>query len=419
MIGRIQRGIAVLVATAALMVAVSCSVQVTEPPPDPSTAPAEYTQYFVDQAVAYYKAHGRDATIVFYNSMESVDGERYVFIVDEDNVMISHATIPENVGQSFHDIVGSGGYPVGSLIIGAATEAGAWIDYTYINPAAEAIQWKHTWAVRHDGLIFGSGWYEDGVSKSDTAAYTQAFVDQAIRLYDAIGREAAFAYYNTPESVDDDWYVFIVDENDNTMVHPTRPELIGSSPKQRVDVRGKAYGLELVEVTEEGTWVDYYSLNPSTGYEEQKHAWAVKHDGLIFVSGWYERAEAVDDATYTQSFVHRAIQRYDAQGREAALEYFKSSQSVQGQWYILILDENQVTIAHPNPEHLGRTREQRIDKYGYDYGAEFLTANEEGKWVDYVFLNPDTDEIWLKHTWIIQHDGLFFASGWYEGDHPL
>ena len=312
------------------MVAVSCSVQVTEPPPDPSTAPAEHTQYFVDQAVAYYKAHGLDATIAFYNSMKSVDGEWYVFIVDEDNVMISHATIPENVGQSFHDIVGSGGYPVGSLIIGAATEAGAWIDYTYINPAAEAIQWKHTWAVRHDGLIFGSGWYEDGVSKSDTAAYTQAFVDQAIRLYDAIGREAAFAYYNTPESVDDDWYVFIVDENDNTMVHPTRPELIGSSPKQRVDVRGKAYGLELVEVTEEGTWVDYYSLNPSTGYEEQKHAWAVKHDGLIFVSGWYERAEAVDDATYTQSFVHRAIQRYDAQGREAAIEYYKTSRERAG-----------------------------------------------------------------------------------------
>ena len=93
--------------------------------------------------------------------------------------------------------------------------------------------------VRHEGLIFGSGWYEAGPSKSDPAAYTQAFIDQVIRLYDAIGREATFAYYNTPESVDGDWYVFIVDENDNTVVHPTRPELIGSSPKQRVDVRGK------------------------------------------------------------------------------------------------------------------------------------------------------------------------------------
>ena len=543
MLSRIRRGIAVLVATAALMVAVSCSVQVIQPPPDPATSPAEYTQYFVNQAIAYYKAHGLQATIDFYNSMESVDGEWYVFIGDENDVMIAHPTVPQNRGQRFQDLLGPDGYPAGALIAGAATEEGAWVDYTYLNPAAESIQWKHTWAVRRDGLLFGSGWYEDGVSKSDPAAYTQAFVelairlydaigledtvafyntpesidgawyvfigdenvvvlahaavpknvgirfdeilgpggypagaqvaaaaveggswteymyinpaagafqfkhswvvryeglifgsgwyeagpsksdpaaytqafiDQAIRLYDAIGREATFAYYNTPESVDEDWYIFIVDENENTVVHPTRPELIGSSPKQRVDVRGKVYGLELVEATEDGTWVDYYFLNPSTGYEEQKHAWAVRHDGLIFVSGWYERAEAEDDATYTQSFVHRAIQRYDAQGREAAFEYFKSPQSVQGQWYVFVLDENQVTIVHPNPEHIGRTREQRIDVRGYDHGAEFLTATEEGKWIDYVFLNPETEKETLKHTWLVRHDGLFFGSGWYE-----
>ena len=93
---------------------------------------------------------------------------------------------------------------------------------------------------------------------------------------------------------------------------------------------------------------------------------------------------------------------------------------MQGQWYVFVLDENQVTIAHPNPEHIGRTREQRIDtRTATTTALNSSRRTEEGKWVDYVFLNPDTDEIWLKHTWIIQHDGLFFASGWYEGDHPL
>lgn len=414
MFGRIRHHIALLVATAALMVAVSCSVQVIQPPPDPVEDPAAYTQYFVDQAIAYYKAHGLQAAIDFYNSPESIDGQWYVFIADENDVMLAHAAVPANVGLHADQILGPGGYPAGTQVAAAATEAGAWTDYTYINPATGAFQSKHTWVVRRDGLVFGSGWYEEGASKADPAAFTQAFVAQAIRLYDAIGREAMFAYYNTPESVDDDWYVFIVDENDNTIVHPTRPELRGSSPKTRVDVRGKAYGLELVQATEDGIWVDYYFLNPATGYEEQKHAWAVKHDGLIFVSGWYVRAAAEDDATYTQSFVHRAIQRYDAQGREAALAFFSSEQSVQGQWYVFVLDENQVTIAHPNPEHIGRTREQRIDKRNYDYGAEFLTATEEGKWVSYVFLDLDANEERLKHTWLIKHDGLFFGSGWYE-----
>lgn len=414
MISRIQHGIAVLIATAALMVAASCSVQVIETPPDPAESPGAFTQYFVNQAIAFYKANGLQATIDFYNSAESVAGEWYVFIGDENDIVIAHAAVPANVGLRFDQVLGPGGYPSGAQAAAAAVEGGAWTVYAYINPAAGAFQSKHSWVVRHDGLIFGSGWYADGVAKSDPAAYTQEFVAQAIRLYDAVGRESTFAYYNTPESVDDDWYVFIIDENDNTIVHPTRPELRGTSPKTRVDVRGKAYGEELVAATEDGVWVDYYFLNPTTGFEEQKHAWAVKHDGLIFVSGWYERAEAEDDATYTQSFVHRAIQRYDAQGREAALAFFSSPESVQGEWYVFVLDENQVTIAHPNPVHIGRTREQRIDSRDYDYGAEFLTVTEEGKWVSYIFVDLDTDQERLKHTWLIRHDGLYFGSGWYE-----
>jgi len=29
-------------------------------------------------------------------------------------------------------------------------------------------------------------------------------------------------------------------------------------------------------------------VNPHTGFRELKHSWAVRHDGLIFGSGWYE-----------------------------------------------------------------------------------------------------------------------------------
>ena len=41
-----------------------------------------------------------------------------------------------------------------------ATEAGHWIHYLWPNPATDGIEEpKHSWAVRHDGLIFGSGYY--------------------------------------------------------------------------------------------------------------------------------------------------------------------------------------------------------------------------------------------------------------------
>ncbi|MDE2753244.1 MAG: hypothetical protein OXI83_11770, partial [Gemmatimonadota bacterium] len=56
-------------------------------------------------------------------------------------------------------------------------------------------------------------------SKSDPAAYTRLVVDQAIARYEAEGLEAALAHYNSPASIDDQWYVFIIDENDTVIGH--------------------------------------------------------------------------------------------------------------------------------------------------------------------------------------------------------
>ena len=56
----------------------------------------------------------------------------------------------------------------------------------------------------------------------------------------------------------------------------------------RSDADGYRFGLVMLEATSEGTWVDYVHLNPNTGFRELKHSWVVRHDGLIFGSGWYE-----------------------------------------------------------------------------------------------------------------------------------
>ena len=149
------------------------------------------------------------------------------------------------------------------------------------------IESKHSWIVKYDGLTFGSGWYEAGPSKADARGYTRAFVEQAINLYDAIGRDDTVAYYNTEDSVDDQWYVFIIDEEGYTIGHYA-PRFRGRDPNTRVDSTGYFYGDDLLAATESGRWVDYVLVNPETGDNQQKHTWAVRHDGLIFGSGWYE-----------------------------------------------------------------------------------------------------------------------------------
>lgn len=129
--------------------------------PSPVTEPGAYTKFFVHKAIERYEDEGLEDTVAYYNTMDSVDGDWYVFIADEDGVLISHATIPGNVGKplSSDDFLGADGFHFGNAIKEAG-EDGEWVSYSYLNPNSGGEEQKHTWVVREDGLIFGSGWYQ-------------------------------------------------------------------------------------------------------------------------------------------------------------------------------------------------------------------------------------------------------------------
>jgi hypothetical protein len=125
-----------------------------------------------------------------------------------------------------------------------------------------------------------------GASKADPGQYTVRLVDQAIAYYREQGREAAIARYSSPDNVDGDWYVVMVD-SDNTVLAHYNPDIIGESLLGPVgaDVTGYEFGAAMAGAGERGRWVSYVFHNPSTGQEQVKHAWTVRHDGLLFISG--------------------------------------------------------------------------------------------------------------------------------------
>ena len=257
--------------------------------------PVAYTVAMVEQALQRYEAQGREATVEYYNTPESADGEYYVFIFDEDDKLIAHAN-PDLIGMDLKGDLGVDvtGYRFGDLML-SATEEGVWVDYLFQNLATGNQEYKHSWVVRRDGLLFGSGWYQilptlpTAVTKAEPAEYTVAFVDRALRHYKAHGRENTVAHYNTPESVDGAWYIYIFDENDLLIAH-ANPDLLGMDLKEELglDSTGYHFGTDMLQATEEGLWVHYVFVNPATGEEETKHAWTVRHDGLLIGSGWYE-----------------------------------------------------------------------------------------------------------------------------------
>lgn len=132
---------------------------------------------------------------------------------------------------------------------------------------------------------------EDISREAEPGLYTQAFVAEAIRRYDAEGREATLAYYNSPESVDGEWYLFIISEDAEVLAHAAIPDNVGLFVRKPlgVDINGYDFGTDMLAATKEGRWVSYVYENPARGnFLETKHAWVIKHDGLIFASGWYQ-----------------------------------------------------------------------------------------------------------------------------------
>ncbi len=249
---------------------------------------AEYTIDLVFEAVERYDEEGREATLAYYNSPESVRGQWYVFIVDEDGKMIAH-TNRALLGRDLKGDLGVDvtGYRFGDVMLNAIKE-GLWVDYVFFNPATGNQEFKHSWVTKHDGLIFGSGFYQVlpssplDVTKAAPAEYTIAVVGRAVRFYKAYGRARAIDYFNSPESLDGEWFVFILDEN-GEMLDNVNQDLVGKDMADvvKTDVDGVDVNEILAGVTDAGRWIHYRYRNPSSGEEKIKHMWLVRHDGLL------------------------------------------------------------------------------------------------------------------------------------------
>ena len=119
---------------------------------------------------------------------------------------------------------------------------------------------------------------------------------------------------------------------------------------------------------------------------------------------------------YTVRLVDEAIAYYEEHGLDDAIDFYSDPGNVDGQWYTVIMDENGTIVAHFNPDLIGESLFGPIgtDAAGYEFGPVMAAADENGRWITYVFHNPATGDLGLKHGWADRHDGLLFASGWYE-----
>ena len=264
----------------------------------PRSAPAEYTKFVVENAISRYETEGLDATLAYYNRAESVDGQWYVFIIDENGKIIGHYNA-NRLGLDLNGWVGTdaNGYSFGTEML-TATEDGKWVSYVYNNPETDSLgsgsveeyQLKKAWVVWHDGLLFGSGWYinADEHTKSLVAATVSKFssvgLEGTVEYFASAesvsaGLAATIEYYNNIDTVKGEWFAFIADRSGKFVAHYS-PEMLGRGLED-------LFGTDVFEATEDGSWVTTEVTNPSTGLTQSMRAWVISHDGMTFGSGWH------------------------------------------------------------------------------------------------------------------------------------
>ena len=166
------------------------------------------------------------------------------------------------------------------------------MEYLWPHPVTLNEVPKVSYAVRRDGMLFASGYY---VRVEDPAGRTKEYVQEAIDYYQENGREATVALYSSEESLDGQWGLTLADENDILLVAPLAQHLVGTDLKNLATLRRRAIGQEMAAATEEGIWVNYIFPNVRSSETLYAHTWAVRFDGLLFTSRYYDDQPEVQD----------------------------------------------------------------------------------------------------------------------------
>ena len=264
--------------------------------------------------------------------------------------------------------------------------------------------------------------------KSEPEEFTKYFVNQAIGRYESDGLDAALAHYNSADSVDGEWYVFVIGENDEIIGHYD-PGRLGLDVNEWVgtDVNGYVFGPEMLSTPEDGKWVTYVYKNPDTGglgddpagEFQLKNAWVVRHEGLLFGSGWY-----ISNDEFTTSLVSEAAEVFRSSGLEGtvaffadpqntatglrdAMVYYNSTDTVNGTWLAYIAAPDGTIVAHDNPQIIGANIVDLL-------GPAALQAPEQGAWITEEDNDPQSGGPQSMRVWTASHEGTLLGAGWYE-----
>lgn len=133
------------------------------------------------------------------------------------------------------------------------------------------------------------------LSAATPAEQSVAMVEKAIKHYQAVGKDKAFADFgdkSNKEWVDGEWYVLVVDANSGLALAYYDPKMINNPAIPDLkDVEGRFIirdAIAAANKSPDGGWASYVWRNPATAKLAKKNSFAKKFDDKVFVVGYYE-----------------------------------------------------------------------------------------------------------------------------------
>ena len=119
-------------------------------------------QAMVARAVALFEEEGMKAAFDRFTNRPGAKFRHldlYIFVLKaaEGARIVAHAQTRSLVGTNATTLIDPDGLNIGRAALEKATPQGAWVDYGWKDPLTGKVVPKSSWAVLHEGYIFGCG----------------------------------------------------------------------------------------------------------------------------------------------------------------------------------------------------------------------------------------------------------------------
>ena len=175
----------------------------------------------------------------------------------------------------------------------------------------------------------------------------------------------------------------------------------------------------------QGTFVDYLIPDPlDDNYRIYwKRTYAVRHDGLVFAAGSWDKDPATEDSLsdpdHVVATIYKAGARLFREGPERTFQYYNTPASIDGERYVFIAAPDGTIVADATmPELLGINIINLQASDDPELGQKIAALQEDEElWISHMWQNPESGQDERKHTYVTRFRGIIFGSGYY-GDAP-